>query len=187
LLSESGCGATSLAIVVACQACKDGGALVVIDRERSFYPPAAVNLGIGPETIFLHPRTQRDHLWALNQSLSCEGVGAVLCWQKKLHDRAFRSLQLAAERGGAVGLLVRPCSVRGDPTWSELQLLVETTPTAQQQRWLRISVVRSRNGQAGASVELELDDETGRLNEARSLPVASTMGGAVRASRTAGA
>jgi hypothetical protein len=186
-LSDSGSGAAALATIVGREAVKDGGAFVVVDRERSVYPPAAANLGIGADTIFLHPRTQKDHLWALNQSLGCQGVGAVLCWPNRLSDRGFRSLQLAAERGGAVGLMMRPRAVRGHPTWSELQLLVEPLCTARTSRRLRVTVIRSRNGQAGAWVELEIDDETGTINESRSMPVAAAVATAAHRNRKAGA
>jgi protein ImuA len=159
----------------------------VVDQSRSFYPPAAANLGIDSNTIFVRPVRNPDQLWALNQSLGCEGVGAVLSWPDKLNDRAFRSLQLAAETGGAVGLFVRPLAVRGHPSWSELQLLVEPLPAPDRIRRLRVHVIRCRNGHAGASVDLELDDETGKLQESRFVPMASAMAVAAVAKRTAGA
>jgi hypothetical protein len=95
----------------------------------------------------------------------------VLCWPEALDDRAFRRLQLSAEQGESLGLLMRPSSVRGHPTWSELQLLVEALPTVPQwakaPRRLRVEVARCRNGSSGASVELEIDDETGSIQESR--------------------
>jgi hypothetical protein len=156
-LGDCGSGATSLAVVAAQKACQDGQTCVVIDRERRFYP-----LGAAMNSILIHPQTQQDELWALNQSLACRGLGAVLCWPSKLDDRSFRSLQLAAERGGAVGLLVRPVSVRGQPSWSEVQLFVQSLPGGQNRR-LKIELVRCRNGLSG-TMELELDEETGETN-----------------------
>src|SRR5580698_9666805 len=43
-LAEIGSGAVALALIAARQACREGGALVLIDRSRSFHPPAAANL-----------------------------------------------------------------------------------------------------------------------------------------------
>ena len=40
--------------------------------------------------------------------LRSPGVGASLCWPQKLGERRFRQMQLAAEAGGTLGLLVRP-------------------------------------------------------------------------------
>ena len=63
----------------------------------------------------------RDELWALDQALRCPGVSAVWTWIDRLDPPAFRRLQLAAETGRTLGLLVRPASVRGRPTWSDVQ------------------------------------------------------------------
>jgi hypothetical protein len=207
-LAEIGSGAAALALIAARQACREGGTLVVMDRGRSFHPPAAANLGIDlANVVFVRPRTRKDQLWALNQSLSCQGVGAVVCWPERLDSRAFRQLQLAAESCGTTGLFLRPPSVRGHPAWSEMQLLVEALPSAASSaamssaatssaaalpavaanRRLRVEVVRCRNGNPGAVVELELDDETGTLQESRSMRVAPAMAVAAGAKQSSGA
>ena len=205
-LGAQGGAAGTLAAIVARQACQDGAALVVVDPysrhirlphlplgegrgEGAFvgycYPPALLNLGFDPrQVIFVRPQNRKDYLWALNQSLACRGVGAVLSWPHALDDRAFRGLQLAAEKGGGLGLLVRPPSARGQPTWSEVQLWVETLPAAPSRsslnrintlRRLRIELLRSRGGKPNSMVELELDDEQGALQKSRSLHLASQL------------
>jgi cell division inhibitor SulA/protein ImuA len=171
-LAADGCGAVTLALRTAQEACREGGVLVVTDRHRQVYPPALCAYGLElSQVVFVHPRNRRDQLWALNQSLRSRAVAAVLCWPEALDDRAFRRLQLSAEQGESLGLLMRPSSVRGHPTWSELQLLVEALPTVPQwakaPRRLRVEVARCRNGSSGASVELEIDDETGSIQESR--------------------
>jgi hypothetical protein len=128
-----GSGAGTLALGVASQACQHPdrrqGALVVMDRQVRFYPPAALAAGIDPRRLILvRARSARDELWALDQALRCRGVAAVWAWLGRLDSRAFRRLQLAAESGGTLGLLVRPARVRGQPSWSEVQLLVQPQP-----------------------------------------------------------
>jgi hypothetical protein len=193
-LGAQGGAAGILAAVVARQACRDSAALVIIDpcTRRSSnavtgycYPPALFNLGFdSAQIIFVCPQNRKDYLWALNQSLATRGVGAVLSWPQTLDDRTFRGLQLAAERGGGLGMLVRPCSARGQPTWSEVRLWVESLPAALSRsslnrintmRRLRIELLRSRGGKPGSAVELELDDERGTLQESRSLHLASQL------------
>lgn len=187
-LADNGSGAAALSLVAAREACRQGGALVIVDRERQFYPPAAANLGIDlANTLFVRPRTRKEQLWTLNQALSSSGVGAVLSWPEKLDDRAFRALQLAAENGGGVGLFLRPTGVRGHPTWAAMQLLVEALPAGKATRRLRVEIVRCRHGQAGAAVEVELDDETGTLQESRFMRVDSPVAGAAGAARAPGA
>jgi hypothetical protein len=193
-LADRGSGAVALALIAAREACRENGALVIVDRERRFYPPAAAALGIDlASTIFVRPRTRKEQLWALNQAINSAGVGAVLAWPEKLDDRVFRALQLAAEQGGAAGLFIRPTGVRGHPTWSAVQLLVEThpaqstMPTGKPVRRLRIEVLRCRQGQAGGSVEVELNDETGTLEESCAVRVDSRLARAASAACAPGA
>jgi protein ImuA len=142
LVPGEGCGAGTLAIAVARQACGEEKALVVVgtlrvpssgvdarfsnDGTRSvpaaFYPPAAAAWGIElSRLILLRPANQQDALWALDQALRCPAVGAVWTACDRLDVRALRRLQLAAETGGTLGLLFRPDRLRGQPTWADVQ------------------------------------------------------------------
>lgn len=159
----SGSGAQTLALYAAREACREGGALVILDYLREFYPPAAVRLGIDPASmIVVHALSEADNLWALDQSLRSLGVAAVLAWPEKLDGHSFRRLQLAAEQGGGLGLLVRPEGARHEPSWADVRLLVETVPlvTPGTARRLKVHVLRSRGSVRGESVEVEVNDET---------------------------
>ncbi len=125
LAAGSGSGAATLALAIAARACREGGTLVVIDRPRMFYPPAAGGFGIDPEWIVVvRPQSECDEAWALDQVLRSSGVGSVLAWPRKLTERRFRQMQLAAEVGGSLGMLVRPERARDEPSWAELRLWV---------------------------------------------------------------
>jgi protein ImuA len=176
LSGGEGAGTVTLALLVARQACLQGGALVVLDRSREFYPPAAARLGIDlARLIVVQPAGQADHHWALDQSLRCPAVAAALAWPdamgETLDSRTFRRLQLAAEEGGGLGLLVRPESVRQQPSWADVRLLVEPLPPVPGKgeegrgkreerrggRRLKILLLRCRGGTDGRSAELEID------------------------------
>ena len=159
--ATEGTGAETLAIRAATEAYREGGAVVVLDRWGEFYPPAAVRAGIALDhLVVVQPRTEADVLWTLDQALRCEGVAVVLGWIEKLNGRDFRRLQLAAEEGGSLGFLIRPESVRHEPSWADVRLLVEPIPCprADSGRRLRVHVLRCRGGVHGAVVEMELDD-----------------------------
>lgn len=163
LADDDGTGAQTLALGTAREACREGGALVVLDEAREFYPPAAVRLGIEPDRlIVVRAANPADNTWALDQALRCLGVAAVLAWPEKLDGRTFRRLQLAAEQGGGLGLLIRPQRVRHEPSWADVRLLVEPLPSAGPAggRRLRIELLHTRGGSRGGNVEVELDDET---------------------------
>jgi hypothetical protein len=119
-------GAATLSLLCAREACRAGGTLVVIDRLQTFYPPAAAAWGIDlGRLIIVRPRGMRDALWATLQSLRSPAVAAVWAPLEKLDSREFRQLQLAAQTGRTLGLLLRPAYVRGQPSWADVRLLVE--------------------------------------------------------------
>jgi len=173
LAEEVGSGAMWLALAAAREACRRYGPLVLIDGRGTFYPPAAAWAGVDLEQlIVVRPATARDETWALDQSLRCQGVGAVLCLTDRLSPRAARRLQLAAEASGGVGLLVRPASVRAEPCFCQVRLLVEPRAGTDARgalrggRRLEVELLKTRGTVASELAEkrrlvLEVDDETG--------------------------
>ena len=162
-------GAATLALAAARTACQDGRLLVVCDRQRHFYPPAAAAWGLDlKKLLLLRPASAAEELWALDQALRCPGVGAAWIMCGPLGARDFRRLQLAAECGGTLGLLVRPARLRGRPTWADVQWLVEPRPSQPARRAWRLAVelVRCRGGTGGRSVQLEFDEEQNAWLEA---------------------
>jgi protein ImuA len=159
----SSSGAQTLALLAGREACRDGKSLLVVDRARRFYPPAAAAWGIDlARLIVVHPANEADELWAIDQALRCRGIGAVWAQRDKLDGRDFRRLALAAESGETLGLLIRPAQVRGQPSWAQVQLLVSPRPSASGRR-LRVEVTRCRGGPPGRTVELEIDEWTGHI------------------------
>jgi hypothetical protein len=186
-LGAAGTGASSFALLAAQGACREGKPLVVIDRQRRFYPPGAASLGIDlANVVVVHPRSDQDAHWATCQALDCRGVGAVLCWPQTGDSRVLRQWQLAAETGGTLGLLVRSELSRSEKkrtrsTWSDVQLLVQPLagPRTGNCR-VRIAVTYCRGGTSGRHVDLEIvslenSKETGVIHEASTLPVAAEL------------
>jgi protein ImuA len=163
-----GDGAATLAFFAAASACRDGRTVVVLDRTGEFYPLAAIARGIEPARLMVvHPGNKSDHTWAMDQALRCPAVAAVVAWPEvldgKLDGRTFRRLQLAVEQGGGLGLLIRPESVRSQPSWADVRLLVEPLPGRGpygHPRRMRIVLLRCRGGRGEQTVEVEFDDET---------------------------
>lgn len=154
LRSSYGCGATTLALMIARQAMRDGKYLVVVDSQRQCYPNAIAPLGIPMErVIVLQPSNYADVIWGLDQALRCSAVGATIANIQHLDDRVARRLQLATEQGGGIGLFLREARVaRQHPSWSEVQWLLHS-PVA------RRTTARTLNGQNSvAGAELGADD-----------------------------
>jgi protein ImuA len=197
----AGSGAATLALAIAARACRESGALVVVDSPpkngRMFYPPAAAGFGIDWKWfVIVRPRNERDEAWALDQVLRSPGVGSVLAWPRKLTERRFRQLQLAAETGGTLGLLVRPAEARDEPSWAEVRLLVTGSGARGQgsgkrgaatRRRVRVEVIRSRSGSEGGKVEVELDEESGALYEPSAVDSAPRLAAPAAGGRATGA
>lgn len=184
-LADQGTCALSLALLTAREASIEGGALVIVDRSRTFYPPAAARFEHHQSAIIVRPRSTKDELWALNQTLRCPGVAAVVGWPEQLPETAFRGLQIAAEQGGSVGLFLRSLGVRGRPSWADTQLLVEPLPG--DRRRVRIEALRSRFGTEGAWEVVEFDDATSTLQPASHVSLVPPLAAAARAAGAASA
>lgn len=183
-LGEEGGGATTLATVLARQVCGDARPLVVVDQQRRIYPPALAAMGIDlRRVVFVFPASPREYEWTLSQAMSCPAVAAVLCWPRKLGDRAFRRLQLSAEQSGSLGLLVRPASALHEPSWAEARLFVEPVPCYGRRRF-KISVLRCGGGAGGRTVEVEISEE-GLLHETHPLHPVSPLAAATTVQRAA--
>ncbi len=199
-VAEKG-SADQLALLAARAALGEDRMLIVIDDEESLYPPAAAALGIDLERLIVvrpgkagrrgagteSAPTKRaaaersknpaaagvETLWALEQSLASRGVAVTFCRLSKLSARVFRRLQLSAERGGGLGFLIRPPTARGEPSWSDVRLGVETMSegdSSSARRW-RVEVLRCRRGAAGERFALlEYDDATNTVR-----PIAPTL------------
>jgi hypothetical protein len=127
LAAGPGSGTAVLALTAAWAACSEGGLLVIVDRDGTFYPPAAAAWGVDLQNaIVVRPTNQKDEHWALDQALRCPDVAAVLAWPESLDSLTFRRLQLAAETSGGLGMLVRPATTLAKPSWANVRLLVES-------------------------------------------------------------
>ena len=89
------------------------------------YAPALAQQGIElARLLVVRPASATEALWAAEQTLSSGVCAAVLLWLKGTDDRWLRRLKLAAEAGGALGVLFRPERHRFEPSPAALRLLL---------------------------------------------------------------
>jgi hypothetical protein len=72
----------------------------------------------------VRPPSATEALWAAEQALSSGVCAAVFLWLKGTDDRWLRRLKLAAEAGGALGVIFRPERHRYEFSPATLRLLV---------------------------------------------------------------
>jgi hypothetical protein len=210
-LGDAGSGATTLALLAARNAADNINSaprpIAIVDEQNRFYPPAAAALGIDPaQLLLIAPANRRDAAWATHQVLASPAIAALVAWPAALDDRMLRRFQLAAEKASVLGCFIRPPQVRDSPTWADVRLLVEPLAACSSvdllhsapihgvpshsvpipnapgsARRFRIEVLHCRGGRSGASLELELHDETHTLHLAASLAPATPVSRPARA------
>lgn len=161
---------------------KPGGWIVWSDPHRTLYPPALANTGIALERLMiLRPRSPQDELWAVAECMRCTGVAATVAHVGKLTPVQARRLQLAAEQGGGIGVLVRPDDARATNYAAATRWRVSAcvsacaskmAASAASQRW-NVELVYGHGGRVGQRFVLEVDRETGRANASAASAVVS--------------
>ncbi len=213
LRAMPGCGASTLAFTAAAAAMRSTqGFVVIIDTQHNIYPPALASWGIDLEKVVLvRPQSDVDALWAVDQSLRTPAVAAVVADVERIDDRAARRMQLAAEQGGGLALLLRPASARRGRSWADVQWMVRALPSVDasptqnvaprlaadsgklqpEDRRLQVQLVRVRGGKAGGAVRLQVSARDGTLREVEryeptgALHLASQLASATTPSRRA--
>lgn len=154
-----------------CSALTGGRWLIWMDPEGELYPPAAAALGMPLERLLVMraPRAA-DVLWATEQALRCRAVAAVVAPLRALDVAASRRLQLAAEEGGGVGLLLREGPVRGH-CFSAGRLACEPAGGTLRVLRVRVTVLKLRETAPGATavVDVPLTTQAGCEETAQSL------------------
>jgi hypothetical protein len=109
------------------------------------YAPALAQAGIGLDRLLIvRPVTATEALWAAEQALSSGVCAAVLLWLKGSDDRWLRRLKLAAEAGGALGVLFRPERHRFESSPASLRLLMSQGRSSTQ-----LELIKAQGGQPG--------------------------------------
>lgn len=136
------------------------GALVWLDPERDIYPPALAAMGVSLDRLYLVRSKVAEQAWAVAECLRCRGVAAVVAAPPRLSRVEARRLQLAAERGGGVGLLLRPAGKASTEFAAATRWIVSPAPGERTlQRW-KVQLIHGHGGRVGKTVFLEYSRET---------------------------
>lgn len=190
----AGGAATGFAALLCARIQTNGRAIVWVARRETLCGPALAGFGVPAKALILvRASTTPDILWAMEEALREAAVGAVLGEIDDIDLTASRRLQLAAEAGGATGLLLRSMVAtaskgRQSPTASVTRWRVtaaasapaRTTGAVGFSRW-HVALERCRGGRPYDWL-LEFCDATRCLTLAAPLPDRQTL----QAQRTAG-
>jgi protein ImuA len=171
LLADPSDGSPLFTAMLLAKSITEGKAVVWCDPRREIYPPALAAHGVSLDRLFLlRPGSNAEQTWAIAECLRCKGVGAVVAPVGYSLSRVeARRLQLSAERGGGVGLLLRPLGRASAEHAAATRWLVRPAPGERTvQRW-SIQLVHGHGGRVGQSVILEYSRETNRLRAVEQL------------------
>jgi hypothetical protein len=153
LLDHTGLGEVQLFLpaLVECQRntgpgkSDDAPWLVWIAPPHEPYAPALAQQGIELERLLVvRPASATEALWAAEQALGSGVCAAVLLWLKGSDDRWLRRLKLAAEAGGALGVLFRPERHRFESSPASLRLVM-----TQGEREAHLDLLKVQGGRPG--------------------------------------
>ena len=104
------------------------------------YAPALAQQGIAlGNTLFLRCNNDKDVLWAMEQCLASGSCSVVQGWPANPQPQQIRRLQLAAQKGHNLGILLRPSRSGQQPSPAPLRL--ELGPLQQE---LQVRIVKCR-------------------------------------------
>ena len=120
--------------------------LVWIAPPHEPYAPALAQQGIElGRLLIVRPAGATEALWAAEQALASGVCAAVFLWLKGTDDRWLRRLKLAAEAGGALGVLFRPERHRFESSPASLRLAV-----SRGEHEMRLDILKVQGGRPGA-------------------------------------
>jgi hypothetical protein len=130
------------------------------DPHHQLWPAGLQAQGISIDRLLiLRPRKPADELWAMAECLRCKAIGVTVGSLDRLTQVEARRLQLAAEEGGGVGLLLRPMTAHSSTYAAATRWLVQpAVGDAVVQRW-KIQLIHGQGRQVGRSVLLEFNRE----------------------------
>ena len=111
------------------------------------FAPALASCGVVLDRVAVVGGARQDArfrgdpgMWALEQTLGSGACDAVLGWVRQVKPRDIRRLQLAAERGRALGVLFRPRRAAREASAAVLRLSVEPLAAG-----VRLTILKGRS------------------------------------------
>lgn len=131
-----------------------GGPILWIGPDPDAWPSGLARYGLSPaDLIMVRAPRPADALWAMEEALRCPAVAGALLTLADIDLTAARRLQLAAEAGGALGLLLRPDTEDPGPSAALTRWRVNALPSLGgnqhslgDPRW-SLDLLRCRGGQ----------------------------------------
>ena len=138
--------------------------VVWADAGRTLYPPGLAAMGLPLDRlIVLRPADARSTLWATAQCLRTRAVGACVAPVQALTRTEARKLQLAAEQGGGIGILLRPTRALRAPYAAATRWVVRPERGERTLHRFSVELIHGHGGRVGHPVTVEVCRETNHV------------------------
>ncbi|RZM08324.1 MAG: Error-prone repair protein ImuA [Pedobacter sp.] len=136
---------------------KDGAGCIWVAVHRRLFPASLVAFGVEADRIiFVDVSSEREVLWVMEEALRCEGLAAVVAEVDGLSLTESRRLQLAVEKNGIPGLVIRKDFNRMANTVSTARWRISPIPSIDESglpgvgfpRW-QVELLKVRSGKPG--------------------------------------
>jgi hypothetical protein len=164
VLSSTQTPALLLPILMAKEAAKFGW-VAWCDVSRQLYPPAVAAMGLPLDRLLvLRPDGGiNDELWAMTECLGCRGISACVMPLGHVGRVQTRRLQLAAERGGGIGIALRPARALSWPYAAVTRWMVRPASGERMIQRCNVELIHGHGGRVGEAVLLEMSHETNHV------------------------
>ena len=143
LEEHAGCGTLDLVLPALARLSEGEGWIALVAPPLTPFAAGFAGAGVRLDRLlWIEAQDPAERLWALEQALRSGTCSAVVGWADGSLDRvALRRLQLAADGGDALGLLILPSAARKQASFSALRLCIRRR--AQQ---LEVEILKRRGG-----------------------------------------
>ena len=122
LVTHDGVGELALLLPMLARVTAGGGRVVLVAPPYIPYPPAWRQRGMALEAMTVLEAAPRDAPWAMEQCLRSGSCEVVLGWPQGGDVQSLRRLQVAAQAGRAIGIVLRDAKHAANPSPAALRL-----------------------------------------------------------------
>jgi hypothetical protein len=133
-----------------------------LDPRNEIYPPGLLAAELPIDRLLLLRPSPADLIRVMAECCRCKGIGATVATIARMNQVEARRLQLAVERGGGIGLLVRTQQSAIHYAAATRWLVSPQRGDKQNRRW-KVQLIHGHGGHIGQSAILEVCRETNRM------------------------
>lgn len=122
LIPHDGIGELALLLPMLASVGRRGGRIVLVAPPYVPYAPAWRQQGMPLDAMTVLDAAPRDALWAMEQCLRSGSCDVVLGWPRTGDAQALRRLQVAAQSGSSIGIVLRDARHAANPSPAVLRL-----------------------------------------------------------------